>query len=503
MEPNLSQGNIPKGTIPEKGLWVTLPDGNPYCLYSPHPKQVLFHESESPNLLAIGSRGSGKSLMLRSDAHMRALSVPGCSLILIRKTMKQLEQSHLLDIGKEMAYLGGYYHGTKHCAFYPNGSRLFFSYVGHADDALNLLSAEFLAAYYDELSVIPWDYFQKLNASVRVSGTFRDMGLKGVVRAATNPLGPSMAEINQYFIDKEDIDYDDEDGEDENYFPDEWQSMRIDMEDNPTLDLEQYRKRFAKMAPHVKAAWLRGEYMAENPLFSFFPKDPATGKPYHVIYDLDLDALVKKARIYRVYDHGYAPDPAYCAWIAHLGNRYIVFHEKRWLRTIVSDIARSIKEEDEMLGIPRVSATYCDPVLDIHTGHDARTMRDLFEYNGVPMEPSINNREQFASAVQTALAEEAEPGIPRLQIYRGTGMFSGAPYLIKAIPLQRYDEKHPLRLANQAHDHPVVAIAYFLFSHDADESRTFEERAIPKWLRPKSNSNKRFVLGDESVNARR
>lgn len=495
--PSNYSGNIPAGTIPEKGLWVPLPDGTPHCLYSPHPKQVLFHESDVPNLLAIGSRGSGKSLMLRSDAHMRALSVDGCTLILIRKTMKQLEQSHLLDIDKEMRYLGGYYHGTKHCAFYPNGSRLFFSYVGHADDALNLLSAEFLAAYYDELSVIPWDYFQKLNASVRVSGTFKDMGLKAVTRAATNPLGPSMAEINRYFINKEDVDYMDEDGDDENYFPDEWQYLRIDMEDNPTLDLEQYKKRFAKMPEHVKAAWLRGEYMEENTLFSFYPtKD---GKPYHVIYELDIEALVKKARIYRVYDHGYAPDPAYCAWIAHLGNRYIVFHEKRWLKTIVSDIATSIKEEDEMLGIPRVVATYCDPVIDVHTGHDVRTIRDLFEYYGVPMEPSLNNREQFAAAVHTALAEEVEPGIPRLQIYKGTTVsYPGASYMIRAIPLQRYDEKHPLRLANQAHDHPVVALAYFLFSHAADESKTLVQRATPKWLRPKKSTN-RFVLGDESV----
>jgi len=491
--PSNYKGVIPAGTIPEKGLWVNTEDG-PFCLYSPHPKQVAFHESDVTNLLAIGSRGSGKSLMLRSDAHMRALSVPGCTLILIRKTMKQLEQSHLLDIDKEMRYLGGHYHGTKHCAFYPNGSKLFFSYVGHADDALNLLSAEFLAAYYDELSVIPWDYFQKLNASVRVSGTYKDMGLRGVVRAATNPLGPSMGEINRYFINKEDVDYEEDD--DENYFPDEWQYVRIDMEDNPTLDLEQYRKRFAKMPEHVKAAWLRGEYMEENTLFSFHPS--RDGKPYHVIYELDIAKLVKNARIYRVYDHGYAPDPAYCAWIAHLGNRYIVFHEKRWLKTVVSDIAASIKDEDRMLGIERIVSTYCDPVLDIHTGYDARTMRDLFEYNGIPMEPSANNREQFAAAVHTALAEEAEPGIPRLQIYKGVGMHPGAPYMIKSIPLQRYDEKHPLRLADQAHDHPVVALAYFLFSHSADQAKTPISRSVPKWLRPKK-SQSRFILGDESV----
>jgi len=263
-------------TSNNRGLWVTLPDGNPYCIYEPFKKQVLFHESSTTNLLAVGSRGSGKSRMLRADAHMRCLSVAGASCILIRKTMKQLEQSHLLDIGHEMELLGGYYHGTKHCAYYPNGSKLFFSYVGHAGDSLNLLSAEFLAAYYDELSVIPWDYFLKLNASIRTSGTFKDMGLKGVVRAATNPMGESMADVNKYFI-KQNVSWD----EDENYIPDEWGSVRIDMEDNPHLDLEQYRKRFAGMPEHVRKAWLYGEYADEHALFSFY--ETREGKPYHVI----------------------------------------------------------------------------------------------------------------------------------------------------------------------------------------------------------------------------
>lgn len=484
-----------------KGLWITLPDGTPHCMYDPHPKQVTFHESDITNLLAVGSRGSGKSLMLRNDAHMRALSVPGCSLILIRKTMKDLEKSHLLEINKEMKMLGGYYHGTKHTAYYPNGSRLFFSYVGHSDDALNLLSAEFLAAYYDELSVIPWEYFLKLNASVRVAGAQKDAGLRAVVRAATNPLGASAADVMCYFVTK-----DVSPEEDEDYSPIEWGHVRIDMEDNPHLDIVQYRKRFAGMSEQVKAAWLRGEYMEENTLFTFYPQkyDEETGLryPYHVIEELDIETLVKRAAIYRVFDMGYAPDPAYCAWIAHLGNRYIVFHEKKWLETHVAQIAEEIKSIDEELGVNRVVATYCDPSMDVHTGFDIRTMKDLFEYHGVPMECSVNKRDQFASAMHSALAEVAIPAsrdnkydIPRLQIYR-----SGAPYLIKSIPLQRFDEKKPLHLANQAHDHPVVAVSYFLISHSADERRNFIDRLIKPWMRPKKSE--RFVLGNESVRDR-
>jgi hypothetical protein len=459
--------------------------------------QVEFHKSTITNLLAIGSRGSGKSIMLRNDAHMRAMSVPGCNIVLIRKTMRQLEESHLLNIRAEMKLLGGDYNGSTYRCDYPNGSKLFFSYVGNSGDALNLLGAEFIAAYYDELSVIPWTYFTKLNASVRVAGHFRDMGLQAVIRAATNPLGVSAGECMQYFVNK-DVEWT-EDGNDD-YDPDEWGHIQINMEDNPTLDVEQYKKRFSKAPEHIRAAWLRGEYMEANTMFKFYPfKDD---KPYHVLTELDIPRLVKNARIYRAYDHGFDPDPAYCCWIAHLGHRYIVFHEKKWNGKVASEIAADIREIDQELGITRVVTTHCDPVMDIHTGHETRTLVGIFGDHGIPMEPAVNNREHFAALLHSALIEEAEPGVPRLQIFRGHGFDSGCPYMIRAIPLQHFDEKHPLRLADQAHDHPVVSLAYFLMSHSADEQRSFTQRIIPKWMRP-HKSEKRLVLGSESVRDRR
>jgi len=309
-----------------------------------------------------------------------------------------------------------------------------------------------------------------------------------MVRAATNPLGPSAGDIMRYFVTK-DVDLEEE----PDYNPADWYSIHANLADNPHLDQDQYRKRFSGLPAHVRKAWVEGEFVLENALFDFYPK--RAGKPYHVINDLDIEKLVKAARIYRCYDHGWAPDPAYCAWIAHLGNRYIVFHEEIWLKTIVTDIAAEIKEVDKRLGIERVVATYCDPTIDINTGMDIRTIKDLFEANGVPMECSINKRDAFAFAVHTGLAEEAEPGIPRLQIYINGRQ--GAPYLAKAIPMQRYDPKKPLAMDDQKDDHPVVAIAYFLLSHSSEERREWSPKSIKPWMRPKKGE--KSVLGSESV----
>jgi hypothetical protein len=202
-------------------------------------------------------------------------------------------------------------------------------------------------------------------------------------------------------------------------------------------------------------------------------------------------------RIYRSFDMGFSPDPAVCLWIAHLGNRYIVFKEKLWHRTVASDIAKDIIAESEGL---RVNMTYCDPSMDFQTGADIRTIKDIFEENGVPMEKSVNNREHYAHAVHTALAEEVEPGIPRLQILDGSGKPYGCPYLIRTIPLMQFDEKRPMAMADHRHDHAVVALAYFLISHSSYEHRSLKTTSTPRWLRPKQS--KQAVLGSESVRDR-
>lgn len=257
-------------------LVVKLPDGSPYVMYEPTPKQKQFHESAIPNLIGWGNRGGGKSQMLRYDAHMRALAVPNSQLILVRRSFPELMRSHLIHIEKEMALLGGSYHSTNHVASYPTGSKLFFSHVSTESDALNLLSAEFLAAYFDELSTIPWDFFIKLCASVRVK---EGSNVTAVVRAATNPLGPSAQEIFAYFINK-DVDPE----EDPDYNPFDWGNIKIQMEDNPHIDQDQYKKRFAGMPAYLRKAWLEGEFTLENQLFDFKPRKD--GKEYHVINSL-------------------------------------------------------------------------------------------------------------------------------------------------------------------------------------------------------------------------
>lgn len=248
-------------------------------MYKPSSeKHLQAHLSPIKNLLVWGNRGGGKSTWMRFDAHMRALSADGCNLIIVRRTYPELMKTHLIHVKDEMKLLNGEYNKTEHIAYYPNGSKLFFSHVASDSDSLNLLGAEFLAAYFDELSTIPWDFFVKLCASVRVK---KGSGRTGVVRAATNPLGPSAAEVFSYFVNK-----DVEPEDDPDYNPDDWDSIKIQMEDNAQhLDLEDYRKRFSGMPEYLRKAWLDGDFSLENALFDF-KKTTREGKDWHVIHEM-------------------------------------------------------------------------------------------------------------------------------------------------------------------------------------------------------------------------
>lgn len=463
---------------------------NDEVLYVPTEKGREYHLRIEPNVLLWGGRGSAKSTTGRWDAHMRALAIPGFKYVILRRTYPELEKSHLVFIPREMKLLGGTYNQTAKKAFYPNGSIGFFSHCATEEDVLNLLSSEFSLMFFDEISTFEWEQVTKLAASVRAPV---GSGIIPMMRAATNPLGPSAMKLLEYFVDKN-VDPE----EDPDYDPNDWYSIKANLIDNPYLDTQQYSKRFAGLPPHVRKAWVDGEFAYENALFDFRPLQE--GKPFHVVNDIDFPKIIANSTIYRAIDAGWFPDPTVCLWIAHLGNRHIVLHEETWYKTVYSDVAADIKRIDKELGIKRVAMTYCDPSMNINTTADVKTLMEAYESEGIAMEPSINNREHFATVIHNALAEEAYEGVPRLQIYQSGRQ--GCPMLVRTIPQMRFNPKKPKAMDDHKNDHWVVALAYYLMSHSSDLRG--EGGGGPAPLRPwmKEKKSERFILGSDQVRDR-
>ena len=123
-------------------------------MYRPTLKGAEFHELTVPNAILEGPRGTGKSIILRNDAHTWALRCPGLAYLIVRRTFPELRKSHLKFIDAEMKKLGGHFNKTESIAYYPNGSKGFFGHCETDADVLTYLSSEFARVYLDEITTL-------------------------------------------------------------------------------------------------------------------------------------------------------------------------------------------------------------------------------------------------------------------------------------------------------------------------------------------------------------
>lgn len=492
---------------PETGKVVHFPQfGKPKpgmedYTYVPTPKQLDFHESTTPNCIIEGSRGTGKSGCIRMDAHMRALSFPDYSYLIIRRTMPELKKSHLRFISNEMKCLGGQFHKTDNIAHYPNGSQGFFSQCENEDEMMKLLSSEYHVIYFDEISTFTWTMITKVASCVRVP---EESGLMGLVRGGTNPIGIGAAEVRKYFITK-DVEAED----DPEYVAEDWEAIHTTLADNPHIDREQYIKRLSNLPEHIRRAWLDGEWVVEGAYFHDYK--PKKGDPpieWHVVSaypvirsrqnEFSIDKPEQWIQIYRAVDWGFSPDPAVCLWIAVMPNeRAFVLKEKTWKSTPASQVAKSIVSESAGM---RITDTYCDPTMFFGSkATDYTSVGDIFESNGVALTPGINDREAAGYAIHEYLNIILADGFPKLQIFE-----FGCPQLVRTLSEMRVDKLHPEKIADGP-DHWVISLAYFCMGR-IGKSRETSVSEIPFWMRKKKHvqgTSGRYTgrLGGESRRA--
>lgn len=455
-------------------------DGREMALYTPQDHQTPWHESVVPNLLALGTRGTGKSTQLRWDALIRCQIFPNFRVLLIRRKLTDLRKSHLIFIRAEADAIGANYRETTMDVKFENGSFIQFSHCESDKDVENYLSSQWDYIGFDELSTFTLEQFLKISAAAR---TLTTNPYRALVRACSNPLGPGAAWMKQWFIDK-DVDY----AEYPDYNPDDFDMQFSSLEDNRYIDRKEYEARLKNLPDHVRRAWLLGEFVNEGAYFSDFRKTLEGGKPWHCLQTLPTWQgqylfNLPWINIYRAVDWGYSPDPAVCLWIASLPNgRAIVFKERTWKRTLATDVAQQIKLESEGMHIVE---TFCDPTMFNKDGNSPYSIAEQFEQNGVPCTPSQNDRELYGYAVHHYLNTLVDE-IPLVQIIQ-----PACPELVKTFPSLQMDKSDPRKIANGP-DHWVIALAYFCMGL-VPPSRDPVQSVIPRWMRPKSRS--RQVVG--------
>ena len=72
----------------------------------PNPRQAEFFRSQARHTAYGGARGGGKSWAMRRKLVLLALHAPGLNLLLLRRTLPELRENHLVPLLAELGWDG-------------------------------------------------------------------------------------------------------------------------------------------------------------------------------------------------------------------------------------------------------------------------------------------------------------------------------------------------------------------------------------------------------------
>ena len=153
-----------------------------------------------------GARGGSKSGFLRRWLLLRRLKYPNTAGLLLRRTLPELQRSHLLKLFGEFPQLRAYYHEQKKMLALPNGSVQFFASAPGPKDVAKFYSDEFADIGIDEAQEFSQDEIERLSGSNRCTTNadiLPKMGfsfMPGLSESGIPPVG--LPYLKRVFIEK-------------------------------------------------------------------------------------------------------------------------------------------------------------------------------------------------------------------------------------------------------------------------------------------------------------
>ena len=108
----------------------------------PNPKQAEFFRSTARHTAYGGARGGGKSWAMRRKLVLLALNYPGLNVLIMRRTLPELRENHVIPLLKELKGAAKY-NAAERVFKFPNGSRLRLGYCDSASDVYQYQGQEY------------------------------------------------------------------------------------------------------------------------------------------------------------------------------------------------------------------------------------------------------------------------------------------------------------------------------------------------------------------------
>jgi hypothetical protein len=195
--------------------------GNPFSVYAiddedkivkeffvAHEKQIIFFSSTAPYVLFGGARGGGKTAALVWKAVFTCLTIPGCKVLILRRTIGELKKT---DISYFLSYvpdaLYDKYNHSDHVAKFKNGSELHFGSCDTDERVAQYLSGEFVLIELDEQSEFTYHIWSRLKGSNRCPIKIDEHGNPVIPQmvGATNPGGTGGEFCRALFVQKKQV----------------------------------------------------------------------------------------------------------------------------------------------------------------------------------------------------------------------------------------------------------------------------------------------------------
>lgn len=228
---------------------LTTPRLNRYIPHLPHPKQAAFLLLPHREILFGGAAGGGKSDALLMAA-LQYFDVPGYAAIILRTSRAALNlPGGLIPRSHEwLAGTGAKWSDNDKTWHSPEGATLTFGYIEGPRDRFRYASSEYQFIGFEELTEFRRrEDYTFLFSRLRKTGSLR-VPLR--MRSTTNPIGPGYRWVKARFVDVPGTPR-------RCYLP-------STLDDNPSLDTEEYEEALAELDPVTRAKLRRGDWSASK-----------------------------------------------------------------------------------------------------------------------------------------------------------------------------------------------------------------------------------------------
>ena len=450
----------------------------------PYPKQIEYFLATSRHIGYGGSRGGGKSWAARSKAVLLALNYEGIQILLLRRTLQELRENHVLPLLIQLKNIAKYNAEAKEFIF-PNGSRIKLGYCAAESDVLQFQGQAYDVIFIEEAT--QFTEFQR-DALIEINRSSGMMKVKFTPRIyyTANPGGVGHAWFKRLFITRNYKNK--EKSEHYTFVPSTVYENEYLMTNNP-----EYVENLENLPEMRRRAMLDGDWDCfAGQAFGEWINNRAGYKTRIGTHVISPFIIPLHWRIYRSFDFGYSKPFSVGWWAVDTEGTCYRIKElyggtgepNVGLKWHPKQIAQKIADiEDDYWPNVQIHGVADPSIWDGSRGESvAEQMENVKRLNGhrITFEPGDNKRLPGKMQLHYRLAFDVNM-IPMMYV------FTTCTEFIRTFPELIYDDKHVEDIDTDGEDHAYDEARYFLMTKPIKAKEPVV--AKPKMIDPFTNYN--------------